>query len=63
MNCKLQNKSGLYLGYFDFFSKSVSRLEFKKSLYLGYFDFSSELVSKVEFKKFTIQVQVISNSK
>ena len=30
-NWKFWNKSGLYLGYFDFFSKSVSKLEFKKS--------------------------------
>ena len=32
VNCKFQNKSGLYFGYFDFFSESVSKLEFKKSL-------------------------------
>ena len=31
MNCKFQNKSGLYLGYLNFFSKSVSQLKFKKS--------------------------------
>ena len=31
MNCKFQNKPGLYLGYFDFFTKSFSKLEFKKS--------------------------------
>ena len=31
MNCKFQNKSGLYLGSFDFFPESVSRLDFKKS--------------------------------
>ena len=31
MNCKFQNKFGLYLGYFDFFSESFSKLEFKNS--------------------------------
>ena len=35
MNCKFQNKSGLYLDYFDLFSELVSKLEFKKIPNLG----------------------------
>ena len=31
MSGKFQTKSGLYLGYYDFFSSLVSQLEFKKS--------------------------------
>ena len=31
MSLKVQNKSGLYLGYFDFCSNLVSQSEFKKS--------------------------------
>ena len=30
MSCKFQNKSGLYLGHFDFFPDLVSQLKFNK---------------------------------